>query len=774
MSAPSPSGAGTNSSRNEAMMLAGLGYKIIPLPPGEKYPKGIPEWQKKATCDVLQIERWFEAFPDSGLGWAMGTQPNGVNLAGIDVDVANGKQGWASLRQLDVRFDLKPMLRNTTTSVTGSDGRHLIVDTGPIVVTNGKLGPGLDLRGEGGFLVAPPSIHPNGNRYRWIDGKAPWETPPFHVEQRFAEYLSIGEAGVVPPSPPRSTGGMGSRSEDSPADWCRANIRIGDLLIEGGWTYSHSQGGDHYWTRPDKSVKDGHSAVLHDDAPLVVWSTTCPASFWRAGKSARDGSRVLSPLEVLAAVRYSGDVRAASSAVRKMMPKDGRASGGEAVIPEAAAPQLPDGPALMGGGTTPGLNLPDDFWTSRDLLAHIRQGAHARLVSPDATLIGVLARFAAVVPPSYRLPALVGSEATFDFIGCSVASSSGGKTVANYVAADLLPIERSDVLMDLPVGSGEGLIQSFMVEEIGDDGKKTGRQIVGKTAVHFQVDEGTALMEQQARKGTTIVQTLCSAWSGSTLGQANASAETRRIIEAKRVRVAAVINIQTANGHLLLDERMTAVGLPQRIVFAHAHAPLPPLDQLPAWPGPLQVRQPHVITGQHTVLDVTAEIAEEVRTGRYEVATGKRHLGPIDGHLTLSRLKIAGLLALLDERLLIGQEDWTLAGALIDSSVSVRKLLVEAKVSADRDRIATQGVANAAREIASEDFKLRHQINRAQRAVERAVLAHGPIKKKALRDKLSNDLTAAAVINPALEELVALGKIEETDEGWVARGGSGG
>lgn len=739
-------------------MLARLGFKVVPLPPGEKYPKGLRAWQEQATADKAQIEAWFQD-PALGVGWAMGAQPNGLNLAGIDVDVANGKQGWASLRALDMRFDLKPMLRNTTTSVTGSDGRHLIVCTGDVLVTNGKLGPGLDLRGEGGFLVAPPSVHPNGNRYRWIDGKAPWETMPFHVEQRFAEYLLVGE-GVVPPTPPPSSGPVRGRDADvTPAEWARENLRIGDLLMQGGWSYSHSHGGDHYWTRPDKSVKDGHSAVLHDEAPLVVWSTTCPASFWRAGKTARDGSRVLSPLEVFAAVHHQGDVRAASAAVRKLMPRNEPAP---AVAAEARVAAVPTGVLVEVEGKPSGLNLPDDFWTRRDLLAHVRQAAHNRLVSPDATLIGVLARFAAVVPPSVQLPPLVGSTATFDFIGCSVASSSGGKSVANQVARDLVPVERKDVLMDLPVGSGEGLVQSFLVDEIGDDGKKTGRQIVGRQAVHLTVDEGTALIQQQSRKGTTIVQTLCSAWSGMELGQANAAVETRRIIEAKRVRVAAVVNIQVANGHLLLDEASVGIGLPSRLTFAYAHAQLPNREDLPPWPGPLRIIPPPIITGQRTVLGIDPEIEAQVIDERLAVTRGEVVHGPFDGHLNLMRLKIAGLFALLDERMTIDADDWSLAGILIDASVSVRRLLVDTKIGADRDRLATQGVANAARELASEDYKERQKIDRLAASIIAKLPAEGLGENKMRKLVCSADTKHR--FEPALALAIQRGAVKRVGE----------
>lgn len=762
MSAPSPSGAEGKDSRSTALMLASEGFKIVPLPPREKFPRGLAEWQKRATNDVAQIKRWFDKNPERGVGWCMGTQPNGMNLAGIDVDVAGGKLGFSTMAGLRDRFGLREMMRNTIRTETGTGGWHLIVDTGPVVVTNGKLGPGVDLRGEGGFLVSPPSIHPNGQAYRWVDGKAPWDLPPFRVWETFANWLNHPEAeeddGLASPPRPRPLEVVGSVSDATPADWARANLRIPDLLVEGGWQYRETKGMDTYWTRPDKSIRDGHSAVLHDEAPLVVWSTSAPAPFWRAGRDSKDGSRVLSPLEVFAAVRCNGDVVSASREIRKLMPTQGPPPI-TVKVTGADPPDVPSSPPARD------LNLPAEFWDARPVLTRIRDAAYSRLVSPDATLLGVLARYSAVVPPSYRIPAMVGSTSTLDFIGCSVASSSGGKTVANHVAGDLLPVERKDVLMDLPVGSGEGLIQSFLVPEIDPEtNKPTGRQVVGLNGVHFTVDEGTALMEQQARKGTTIVQTLCSAWSGATLGQANASAETRRIIEAGRVRVAAVINIQTLNGHLLLDERMTAVGLPQRVLFAYAHAPLPELDQLGDWPGQIDVWTPPIIMGGPTIIEFAPAIVEEVRSLRYQVATGALQLGPLDGHLTLVRAKVAALLGLMNGAPTVSADDWALAGMLVDSSVSVRRLLVEAKVNSDRERVATMGVAQASRELAAEDFKERQLIATLSDRIITKVPAEG-IGRAALRKATCASHTRHR-FDPALDMAVARGALK-VDDGTV-------
>lgn len=690
----------------QALALGSLGYKIVPLPPGEKYPKGLAKWQERATDDATQITDWWGT-GEAGIGWAMGRQPNGTNLVAIDVDVADGKQGKATLAALVRDYDLTELVRNTVVSITGSGGRHIVVEVGDTDITNRILGPGLDLRGEGGFIVVPPSVHPNGERYRWMEGRSPFDLDPAPASAALVEFLAgRGEGRETEPGPqPLSNHeeepNASFTGDPTPADWVRATHSIPEMLTEAGWACLETRGDDTYWVRPDKNPRDGHSAVLHGEAPLVVWSTSAPAEFWRVGRDNRDGSRSLSPLDVYAAIRHGGDIAAASSAVRRQMPRTveapGVRSGGLAVV----------GVAGEESSTPTGLNLPPEFWTSKPWLTHVRDAAWSRLVSPDACLLSVLARYAALIPPKLQLPAIIGSPATFDFIGCSVASSSGGKSVANRVAEELLPIQRKDIQMDLPVGSGEGVIQSFMVPEVNDEGKPTGRQVVGMTATHFTVDEGTALMEQQARKGTTIVQTLCSAWSGSVLGQANAGAETRRIIDARRVRLSAVINIQTANGHLLLQDYMTAVGLPQRVLFAYAHAPLPPLEDLPEWPGPLDLdippTMPHV-----SYLPVTPTIAQEVREQRFAIATGALALDALDGHLTLLQLKLAGIACLMDGRDLVDDSDWAFAAALVGSSISVRTHLLAAKRRTDEERT----VAKVARSVTEEELAHRQKVAR--------------------------------------------------------------
>ena len=378
-------------------------------------------------------------------------------------------------------------------------------------------------------------------------------------------------------------------------------------------------------------------------------------------------------------------------------------------------------PADAGNSATSnGLNLPAEFWDARPWLQQIRDGAFQRLASPDAVLGSFLARYAAAVPATIKLPAIIGSAATFDFITCVVAMSSGGKTISNGVAKDLFPSDQHRwVMFDAPTGSGEGLVQAFMGWEKDEKGKKVGDPSFrhGKhKSVHFTADEGTAILEAQSRSGTTLVQTLCSAWSGATLGQLNASQETNRLVPGGQRRMAAAVNIQTSLAAGLFDSAL--IGLPKRMVFFWAHAELP--DPLPAWPGIVDVKVPdgwgHLAD---TFLTVDDEIRQELHAARRSVAEGAEQLGDLDGHAGLLQLKTAGLFALADGRFNIDTDDWNMAGQIMDVSLKVRNYTQAVKREADKASNQAKTVAYAEREAAVDDLKERRAVARLRDAIIR-------------------------------------------------------
>ena len=80
----------------------------------------------------------------------------------MDVD---GLDAEVELRRLEAKHGNLP----ATVEVITTRGRHLYFQTPETSVRNsaGKVAPGIDVRGDGGYVLAPPSIHPSGRRYEW-------------------------------------------------------------------------------------------------------------------------------------------------------------------------------------------------------------------------------------------------------------------------------------------------------------------------------------------------------------------------------------------------------------------------------------------------------------------------------------------------------------------------------------------------------------------------------------------------------------------------------
>ncbi len=159
-----------------AQTLANRGWPLLPLhtirtsghcscskpickKPG-KHPR-TPNGLKDASCDSSLIARWWNS-GDSNIGIVTGPESG---LLILDVDYRH--DGHTSLEELEAQNGPLP---DTIEALTGGGGRHIYFNyPGHFRITNsaGKLGPGLDIRGEGGYVVAPPSLHISGRRYCW-------------------------------------------------------------------------------------------------------------------------------------------------------------------------------------------------------------------------------------------------------------------------------------------------------------------------------------------------------------------------------------------------------------------------------------------------------------------------------------------------------------------------------------------------------------------------------------------------------------------------------
>ncbi|WP_320007624.1 bifunctional DNA primase/polymerase [Maridesulfovibrio sp.] len=127
-----------------------------------------------ASTDLDQINAWWQRFPDANIG-----SPTGANSFVLDIDPPHGEESLAFLESNN------SLLPETLTQRTGSGGRHLFFSK-PVGMdirnSAGKLGLGLDIRGTGGYVILPPSIHKSGNSYQWITEVSPVEAPAWLIE----------------------------------------------------------------------------------------------------------------------------------------------------------------------------------------------------------------------------------------------------------------------------------------------------------------------------------------------------------------------------------------------------------------------------------------------------------------------------------------------------------------------------------------------------------------------------------------------------------------
>src|SRR6185437_13474779 len=147
------------------------------------------KWKTEATCDPSKVTELWAAHPDDSIGVRTGKVYGGFVL---DVD---GEVGSASLEKLEKQNSPLP---KTLTATTGR-GRHLYFRCPAgikIPSSVGKLGEGLDIRGEGAYVIAPPSYHASGRRYEWIDPDAETvDAPAWLLGLSTAEDVPATECG---------------------------------------------------------------------------------------------------------------------------------------------------------------------------------------------------------------------------------------------------------------------------------------------------------------------------------------------------------------------------------------------------------------------------------------------------------------------------------------------------------------------------------------------------------------------------------------------------
>ena len=140
-------------------------YKWAVFPVSQQTKKPLtPHGCKDAKKDPGAIRAWWKRYPDASIGIATGSASN---LLVIDEDVDEDK-GLNGVHEMQLWESDNGELPETVRAITGRGGAHLYFHyVGKDLGNRAGVIEGVDVRGEGGYIIAPPSIHPNGTQYEW-------------------------------------------------------------------------------------------------------------------------------------------------------------------------------------------------------------------------------------------------------------------------------------------------------------------------------------------------------------------------------------------------------------------------------------------------------------------------------------------------------------------------------------------------------------------------------------------------------------------------------
>lgn len=179
-----------------AIKYATQGIPVFPIVQNDKRPLCTNGF-KNATTDNTVINDWWTKWPDANIGIPTGEI---TGLLVLDVDNKNGVSGSDSLKALIEEYGELP---NTRQHLTPSGGYHLIYkySGSNVPCTVGNLGPGLDVRSNGGYIVAPPSVI-GDSRYEVVNPDTPLANAPewlvkFACEKKAVEKKSV-KVAIIP------------------------------------------------------------------------------------------------------------------------------------------------------------------------------------------------------------------------------------------------------------------------------------------------------------------------------------------------------------------------------------------------------------------------------------------------------------------------------------------------------------------------------------------------------------------------------------------------
>jgi hypothetical protein len=209
-----------------ALRYASRGWPLFPLRYRSKEPRTTHGFHD-ATTDCGIIRHWFSTWPDANL-----TIRTGAGLCALDIDPRNG--GDDTLSDLE---QIHGQLPTTARALTGGGGVHYLFEIGDGLKLPSVLGEGIDIKSEGGYIVAAPSVHPSGKPYTWDLGALPSETPIAPLPSWIVARASAPQARR-PPSGPVTECYLAAAF--IAAGWAGETTVAGALCVRCPWAETHS------------------------------------------------------------------------------------------------------------------------------------------------------------------------------------------------------------------------------------------------------------------------------------------------------------------------------------------------------------------------------------------------------------------------------------------------------------------------------------------------------------------------------------------------------
>jgi hypothetical protein len=180
-----PTQPGSADAGHKVMALASRGWRLFPIPGRQKQPR-MKKWQDRATNAPEQLQAWLRESPDCNWGLATGV------ASGIFVLDVDDKSALGTLETLG-------SLPQTYTTQTARGWHYYFqYPAGEIRNSAGKLGTGLDVRGEGGYVIVPPSIHPTGAIYTLLHDLPIAQAPRWLLKKLQGQSSEAPPAATLP------------------------------------------------------------------------------------------------------------------------------------------------------------------------------------------------------------------------------------------------------------------------------------------------------------------------------------------------------------------------------------------------------------------------------------------------------------------------------------------------------------------------------------------------------------------------------------------------